>query len=94
MDLIARSKRTEADLFLWISEHLMRIFDAHGEDAPDLRLSDAIKDYLRTHNIPVPSELEHESDAHLLQLPLDEEPVPDTENTSLSSTESSTEESD
>ncbi|MCA9885746.1 MAG: hypothetical protein KC546_12575 [Anaerolineae bacterium] len=51
---------TEADLYIWMLEHLRLVQQEYGE-AP-LRLSDALVDYLATNKIAVPKDLILEDD--------------------------------
>lgn len=57
-------RRTEADFYLWMVDHMNEVADlleAHG-DKPR-RFSDALAAYLRSKRIPIPNELLHEGDA-------------------------------
>lgn len=58
-------KRTEADLYVWISEHLKHLIDRYGEDADEVTLSNAMVDFLAENKIPVPKRLLTEQDKPL-----------------------------
>jgi uncharacterized ParB-like nuclease family protein len=64
LDLIKdKSKRTEADLYLWLVDHLREVREQYGEEKPPARrFSDALVDYLTEQKIPVPKELLSEED--------------------------------
>ncbi|QPC82627.1 hypothetical protein G4Y79_23545 [Phototrophicus methaneseepsis] len=53
---------TEADLYLWMMEHLRQLHEEY-EDGPPQRLSDALVDYLTSKKIPIPKGLMLENDA-------------------------------
>ncbi len=55
-------KRTEADLYIWITGHLRRLWETYGDDDTQLRLSNALVDFLAEHNIPIPKRLINEND--------------------------------
>lgn len=57
--------RTEADLYLWIVDHLRELREQFGDDAPH-RISEALMDFLKERRIPVPQELAEEEDDSLL----------------------------
>lgn len=50
-------KRTEADLYVWVSEHFQRLLERYGEGADEATLSHALVDFLAEHKIPVPKRL-------------------------------------
>lgn len=58
-----KNPRTEADLYLWLVDHLREVREQYGGDKPPVRrFSDALVDYLAEQKIPVPSELLAEED--------------------------------
>jgi hypothetical protein len=59
--LKGNSANTEADLYLWMMEHLRQLRDEYGDANPQ-RLSDALVDYLTTKKIPIPKDLMLEDD--------------------------------
>jgi hypothetical protein len=54
--------RTEADLFLWLVDHLREVRDELGEQAESRSFSDAVVDFLSERHIPVPKDLLMEND--------------------------------
>ena len=54
--------RTEADVYLWLFDHLREARRLYGEDAEAHTFSDALVDYLRENKADVPDELELEED--------------------------------
>ncbi|MBE2271575.1 MAG: hypothetical protein IAE80_25300 [Anaerolinea sp.] len=56
-------KRTEADLYLWMVDHLLEVKEAYGEQASSRSFSDALVDYLASRGISVPRDLLHEKDS-------------------------------
>jgi hypothetical protein len=56
--------RTEADLYLWMVEHLREVREQYG-DAGSRKISHAIVDFLEDRNLPVPTELYQENDRTL-----------------------------
>lgn len=60
------SKRTEADLYLWMIDHLREIRQQYGTEASTRRFSDALVDYLRERKISVPDDLQHEDDESVI----------------------------
>jgi hypothetical protein len=54
--------RTEADLYLWLVEHLREVREQYGEEAPSRKFSHALVDFLEDRNLPVPEELHYETD--------------------------------
>lgn len=54
--------RTEADLYLWMVDHLRELRQQFGDESPARRFSDALVDYLASRKIPVPRELLVEQD--------------------------------
>jgi hypothetical protein len=62
-DVLSRmSKRTEADLYLWMVDHLREVRDEYGEDAPTRSFSKALEDFLVKSRLPVPDDLRQEDD--------------------------------
>lgn len=59
-------ERTEADLYLWMIDHLREVREEFGELARARTFSDALVDYLREHHIPIPKELLLEQDDSVL----------------------------
>ncbi len=55
-------KRTEADVYLWMVDHLRDARRQYGEEAPTRKFSDALVDYLNEQKIPIPADLVHEQD--------------------------------
>ncbi len=55
-------ERTEADLFLWLVDHLREVRDELGEEADSRTFSDAVVDFLTERHIPVPKDLLMEND--------------------------------
>jgi hypothetical protein len=58
-------KRTEADLYLWLVEHLREVREQYGEEAPSRKISHALVDFLEDRKLPVPEELHYETDKTL-----------------------------
>jgi hypothetical protein len=58
--------RTEADLFLWLVDHLREVRDELGDAADARSFSDALVDYLTERKIPVPKALLLENDPSVL----------------------------
>ncbi len=56
--------RTEADLFLWMVEHLREVHELYG-DGSRRKFSHAIVDFLQERKLPVPAELYNENDQTL-----------------------------
>jgi hypothetical protein len=54
--------RTEADLYLWLVDHLQEVRSLYGEDAPTRTFSDALVDFLAERGEQVPQELMVEDD--------------------------------
>ncbi|MFW5748822.1 MAG: hypothetical protein ACOCYT_04330 [Chloroflexota bacterium] len=57
--------RTEADLYLWMVDHLRDLRAQFGENA-SRKISDALADFLRERKMQVPEELEDEDDSLIL----------------------------
>jgi len=55
-----KSDRTEADLYLWMIDHLREMKEAMGEAAPSRSYHDALLRYLADRRIPAPEELAKE----------------------------------
>jgi hypothetical protein len=53
--------RTEADLYLWVVDHLRDLRRQFGDNAPR-KISDALADFLRERDMEVPNELIEEDD--------------------------------
>lgn len=58
----ALGARTEADLYLWLIDHLRDLREQFGDKAPSRKVSDAMIDFLSGHNLPIPDELTQEQD--------------------------------
>lgn len=58
-------RRTEADLYVWVIGHLQHLMNVYGEDAEEANLSNALVDFLASHNIPVPKRLLTDDDKPL-----------------------------
>lgn len=54
--------RTEADLYLWLVDHLRELRESYGSEAPARKLSDALVDFLAERKIAIPMELMGEED--------------------------------
>lgn len=54
--------RTEADLYLWLVDHLRDLREQFGDKAPSSKISDAMIDFLTQRDLPVPPELMQEDD--------------------------------
>jgi hypothetical protein len=59
MDML--EDRTEADLYLWVVDHLRDLRDQFGDQAPT-KISNALVDFLEERDMDVPGELTHEDD--------------------------------
>jgi hypothetical protein len=59
-------ERTEADLFLWLVDHLREVRDELGEQAESRTFSDAVVDFLAERHIPVPKDLLMEKDESVI----------------------------
>jgi hypothetical protein len=57
-----KSDRTEADLFLWMVDHLREVREEFGDDTRVRSFSHALVDFLTEHHIPIPKELLMEDD--------------------------------
>jgi predicted DNA-binding protein (UPF0251 family) len=55
-------ERTEADLYLWLVEHLREVREQYGEEASARKLSHALVDFLEDRKLPVPEDLYYEND--------------------------------
>ncbi|MBC8099984.1 MAG: hypothetical protein H7Y11_11125, partial [Armatimonadetes bacterium] len=56
------SDRTEADLYLWLVDHLREVREQYGGAAPSRKFSHALVDFLEDRKLQVPPELTHELD--------------------------------
>jgi hypothetical protein len=59
------SDRTEADLYLWLVDHLLEVREQYGEEAPSRKFSHALVDFLEDRNLSVPADLYREKDETL-----------------------------
>ena len=55
-------KHTEADLYVWMVDHLRDIRRQHGNENPTRKFSHALVDYLTQKKIAIPRELLDEED--------------------------------
>jgi hypothetical protein len=62
LGLLGDKRRTEADVYLWMIDHLREARQQFGEETPTRKFSDALVDYLSQNKIPVPKELLAEED--------------------------------
>lgn len=58
----ALGARTEADLYLWLIDHLRDLREQFGDKTPSSKVSDAMIDFLTGRNLPIPDELVQEDD--------------------------------
>lgn len=58
--------RTEADLYLWLVDHLRDLREQFGENSPSSKISDALVDFLENRNIAIPEELLEENDPSMI----------------------------
>lgn len=59
-------QRTEADLYLWLVDHLRDVRQQYGQEAPVRKFSHALIDYLTERRIPVPRDLVEEDDSSVI----------------------------
>ncbi len=59
-------KRTEADFYLWMIEHLREMREEFGDDAKARTFSDALVDFLQERKLPIPKDLLSEKDASVV----------------------------
>jgi hypothetical protein len=59
---VGGNTRTEADMYLWMVDHLREIRQQFGGEAKARKFSDALVDYLSERKIPIPRELLDEDD--------------------------------
>jgi hypothetical protein len=59
------TKKTEADLYIWIIRHFRRLWETYGDENVKLRMSDALVEFLAEHNIAIPKRLLTEDDEPL-----------------------------
>jgi uncharacterized ParB-like nuclease family protein len=62
LELTGDKRRTEADVYLWMIDHLREARNQLGEETPTRKFSDALVDYLTQKKIAIPRELLHEED--------------------------------
>ncbi|MBZ0289697.1 MAG: hypothetical protein K8I30_18890, partial [Anaerolineae bacterium] len=60
------SDRTEADLYMWMVDHLREVREALGDKADARTFSDALVDFLQEQHIPIPKELLVEDDPSVI----------------------------
>jgi len=58
--------RTEADLYLWLVDHLRDLREQYGDDTPSRKISDALVEFLRDREMDVPEELIKEDDDSMI----------------------------
>ncbi|MCU0499269.1 MAG: hypothetical protein MUF87_18095 [Anaerolineae bacterium] len=54
--------RTEADMYLWLVDHLSELREQYGEHSPARKFSHALVDFLEDRGLDVPEELTYEKD--------------------------------
>lgn len=54
-------KRTAADLYMWVINHFQKLMNHYGDET-ELKLSDALVEFLGANHIPVPKRLINEND--------------------------------
>lgn len=57
--------RTEADLYLWIVDHLRELREQFGQQAPR-KIGDALVDFLQERGLPIPGDLLQEPDESVI----------------------------
>lgn len=66
-DVLAQfPRKTEADLYIWIIDHFLHLWDTYGTQSRRLTLSSALVDMFAAHKIPVPKQLLKEDDDPLV----------------------------
>ncbi|HEX2908789.1 MAG TPA: hypothetical protein VHO69_18100 [Phototrophicaceae bacterium] len=55
-------QRTEADLYLWMVDHLREVREEYGDEAAIRTFSSALEEFLKDQKIAVPEELRQEDD--------------------------------
>ncbi len=58
--------RTEADLYLWLVDHLKGIREEFGDNAPSRKISHALVDFLNERKLHVPEDLLEERDSSMI----------------------------
>lgn len=66
LQLTGDKRRTEADVYLWMIDHLREARNQLGEEAATRKFSDALVDYLTQKKIAIPRELLHEEDESVI----------------------------
>ncbi len=66
LDIARERKLTEADLYIWLADHLRDIRRQYGETNDKRTFSHAIMDFLSEKKIPIPRELLEEDDDTVL----------------------------
>jgi hypothetical protein len=59
-------RKTEGDLYIWVIDHFLYLWETYGSDARPLTLSTALVDMFAAHKIPVPKRLLKEDDDPLV----------------------------
>lgn len=62
LDITREKARTEADVYLWMIDHLRDARQQYGEESATRKFSDALVDYLNQKKIPIPTDLITEED--------------------------------
>ena len=66
LELIKEGGRTEADLYMWMVDHLRDVRRQYGEETRTRKFSDALVDYLTQKKIAIPRELLDEEDQSVI----------------------------
>lgn len=66
MELTGDKRRTEADVYLWMIDHLREARNQVGDNVPTRKFSDALVDYLTQKKIAIPRELLSEDDESVI----------------------------
>ncbi len=66
LGLTKDKRRTEADVYLWMVDHLREARNQYGDETSARKFSDALVDYLTERKIPIPPELLHEDDPNVI----------------------------
>jgi hypothetical protein len=60
------SKRTEADLYLWLVDHLREVREELGDHATSRTFSQALVDFMHEHRMPIPEDIAEEDDPSVI----------------------------
>lgn len=66
LNLTGESDRTEADLYLWMVDHLREVRRQYGNESRTRRFSHALVDYLSQKKIAIPRDLINEDDQSVM----------------------------